>query len=227
MSMRARHVVAALPFSLLLACGGSSTPSPVDDPRDGGHRADASASAQRDSGTVQSDPGTKLTNVPTNPADEAAYSALAAQVASVEQLDAAGALATYPTAFQPLGYDASKAAQLDLIQNSAFALNANEQSALAKNGFVISRGHEYPTFLRGLAELYSEHLPLYVSADSLLESVHSSYDSILLDVERAMIIPELKKLLSGMLGRIPSSSGDATAKADMTVYLTVALALLD
>jgi hypothetical protein len=91
---------------------------------------------------------------------------------------------------------------------------------------VISTRREFPTFLRGLAEIYSEHLPLYVSADALLESVHSSYDNILLAVEHQMLIPTLSTLLENTHERIIASNASATVKADAEVYIATARSLL-
>jgi len=111
--------------------------------------------------------------------------------------DAAGALSgdsvasTYPTAFATLDYAPLSAQYLDRIQASALALTDGENAALAKNGFVISTGREFPTFVRGFAEIYSEHLPVYVSADAILESVHSAYDSMLLRMEQATVINDV------------------------------------
>ena len=98
---------------------------------------------------------------------------------------------------------------------------------LGQQGFVVSTRREFPTFLRGYAEIYTSHLPLYVSVDSILESVHSSYDQILLGVERAILIPELKALLTGMHGRIAASDAEASVKRDADFYLVIARGLLD
>jgi hypothetical protein len=160
--------------------------------------------------------------------DQQAFSALRARAEAAGKLDAAGARAAYPVQFRgPLDYDPNSAQYLDRIQGSALALSDGERSALGQNGFVISTRREFPTFLRGLAEIYSEHLPVYVSADALLEAVHSSYDELLLAFETKLLRGELRALLAGMRSRLPAAGADAAVKADTDVYLSVALGLLD
>jgi hypothetical protein len=79
--------------------------------------------------------------------------------------------------------------------------------------------------------MYAEHLPLYVSADALLEAVHVSYDTILLELEREMLVPDLSALLTGMRERLAegaaTSAFDDATRADVDVYLAVAQSLLD
>ncbi|HEX6245579.1 MAG TPA: DUF3160 domain-containing protein [Polyangiales bacterium] len=157
-----------------------------------------------------------------------AFQKLRAQAEVAQKLDAAGLRAAYPTKFQnPLGYDPSQAQFLDRIQASPLALNAGESAQLAKNGFVISTQREFPTFLKGLAGIYAEHLPLYVSADALLEAVHSSYDQILIQFESRSLIAELGALLKGMRTRLATIEGEAAALAGADLYLAVALGLLE
>src|SRR5690606_40996446 len=45
---------------------------------------------------------------------------------------------------------------------------------------------------------------LYVSADSILEAVHRSYDEILKALEMGALIPALGELLTGMRARLSS-----------------------
>lgn len=202
MNLPTRGIMHGLPLTLVLACGQTAYA-----------------------------PGAPLRTPPTLAADEAAYSALVTQTGAAQKLDAAGAAAAYPARFlDQLSYDPTQAAQLALIQGSALALSPGETAVLQKNGFVISTHRTYGTFLRGLAEIYSEHLPLYVSADTLLEAVHSSYDNMLLAVELASLIAELRALLEGMRERLASTPVSATvteqARADTDLYLAVALSLL-
>ncbi|MEY4512434.1 MAG: hypothetical protein RLZZ450_4556 [Pseudomonadota bacterium] len=172
-------------------------------------------------------PGTKLT-VTRPAADDAAFSALKSKVKAAEKLDAAGARAAYPTHFvEKLSYDPNTAGFLDRIQASALALSPSESQLLGSRGFAISQKRTFSTFLRGLAEIYAEHLPLYVTADALLESVHRSYDEILVRVEKQMVIPELRALLEGMQSRLPSADASVETRADADLYLAVALSLLN
>jgi hypothetical protein len=156
------------------------------------------------------------------------FDALKQQADAAATLDAHGALASYPTQFRAgLSYEPMAAAQLQTIQSSALALSDPELAKLAEHGFVVSTRREFPTFMRGLAEIYASHLPLYVSADALLESIHSSYDNILASVEARILIPDLHVLLIRMHDRLASSTADKALKAEVDVYLSVARGLLD
>ncbi|HMJ10853.1 MAG TPA: DUF3160 domain-containing protein, partial [Polyangiaceae bacterium] len=128
-----------------------------------------------------------------------------------------------------LGYDPLTALRLDLIQQSSLALGSAEQSALSKNGFVISERRHFPSFVYGYATLYMEDLPLYISADSILYAVHESYDAMLASLETAALIPALDQLLDSMRGALArgaASALSADARAHTDVYLSVAKSLL-
>jgi len=224
---------AVLSATVLLGCAGSR----VD-----GERADASDPVEGGKPALPVEAGKPTTSVdrgrPTLPgqavnavipaADEARFSALRGRADAASSLDGAGAAAAYPSRFQSaLGYDPLTSAYLDRIQASALALSSGEKAALGANGFVVSARREFPTFLRGLAEIYSEHLPVYISADALLESVHSSYDTILQTIEGAVLLPDVRALLAGMRSRLEARSADGASRADADLYLAVALSLLE
>jgi hypothetical protein len=160
-------------------------------------------------------------------AAELEFSTLKADVQRLRALDAPGLLAEYPLAQRAeLGYAPASAEFMDRVQASALALNDNELSVLGQNGFVISRRQQFPTFLRGYAAIYMEHLPVYVSADALLDSVHRSYEAILAAVETSVLAPELEELLTLMQAGVDGTNASAQTKADLRLYLEVATALL-
>jgi hypothetical protein len=126
-----------------------------------------------------------------------------------------------------LTYDPRSAAQLDLIQGSALALTEPELEQLGQNGFVISRDHEFPTFAYGYETIYGADLPVYISADSVLEALHRSYDDILKAIELASLIPNLGSLLDGMRANLAGASAlSSSARGDADFYLAVAKSLL-
>jgi len=88
--------------------------------------------------TPPPDPGVTVT--PTPPATEQVERAqVAAALAAVSGLDAAGVRSRFPAGFTTaLGYDPSAAANLPLIQASPLALNSAESAILKKNGFGFS-----------------------------------------------------------------------------------------
>ena len=220
----------------LVACESAAEPPPGQnpanpkpmDPKPGAPTAgtQAMAPAMPKAGSGSMKPGMIIPTIPPS-SDEERFGALREQADAAAAYDAQAALAAYPVRFRDrVSYDPGTSVGLDTIQGSALALDDRELGKLGEQGFVVSTRREFPTFLRGYAEIYSEHLPLYVSADSILESVHSSYDQILLGVERAILIPELDTLLSGMHGRIAASDADASVKRDADFYLLIARGLL-
>jgi hypothetical protein len=237
-----RHLSSKLSWLCLSAClcavvgceSGSADAGPSADPFNpgpGGKPNDPGAKPKTPSKNPTAlDPGAVLISSDPIAGSPSAlqFDALKEQADAAATLDAQGALAAYATNFRSgLSYDPGAADQLQTIQASALGLSDPELAKLREHGFVVSTKREFPTFLRGLAEIYSEHLPLYVSADALLESVHSSYDNILASVEAQILVPDLDRLLTGMHERLASSTADKAQKADVDVYLSVARGLLD
>jgi hypothetical protein len=133
----------------------------------------------------------------------------------------------YPNATAaPLGYEPSTALGLDTIQASALSLNGNELDTLSKNGLVISKRLDFPSFAYGYKSIYLEDLPVYVSADSILEAVHRTFDSLLKQTEEVVLVGELTQMLSGMHSRLVGSSLDVDTAKDADLYLTLAESLL-
>jgi len=177
-----------------------------------------------------SDPGTPI--VPTASVDETAErERVTAALSEVADLDAAGLEARYPAVFVPsLTYDPLAATNLDLIRGSKLGLNAAEEAVLEKQGLVISDRRRFPTFTYGYAALYADHLPLFVSADSILYAVHRSYDEMLKRLETSSLISELATLLAGMRAGLEGGTVaalGAEAGKDIDLYLAVAVGLLN
>lgn len=142
---------------------------------------------------------------------------------------AAGLASLYPVPGSGLGYDPSQAMYLDRLAKTTLALEPAERELLNKNGFYLSELHRFPSFVYGYETIYAYHLPLYVSADSILHAVHRSFDTILLSLESSVLSPEVDALLSGLRTRLAEGaggSGDAALRAEVDVYLAVALSLL-
>jgi hypothetical protein len=149
-------------------------------------------------------------------------------VAATRDLTAEQLLAQRAVSFRrDLGYGPLAAVNLDLVQGSALALDTTELAALAADGFTITDRHRYPHFAYGYQTIYSQDLPVFISADAILQAVHHSYDAILMAVERAALVPELETLLSSMRARLAGASTlDVETRGDVDLYLAVALSLL-
>lgn len=187
-----------------------------------GCASDAGEAVAPPEGTRFEGPAVPVTRTDEVPAELARALEVAAET------DGPALLAAHPPpAAAPLGYDARAAAGLELIQDSALALSADELDRLAEGGVVISTSKEFPSFAYGYKTIYSEDLPVYVSADSILEAVHRTFDQMLAAVEAEVLAGELGALLSGMRSRLPERISDPTLEADADLYLTVAQSLLE
>lgn len=174
-----------------------------------------------------SDPGTPVA-VALTADQQAELDLLRGLVAATSDLGADALLAGRTVPFRgDLGYDPLAAVNLDLVQGSALALDGAELAALGADGFVITDRHRYPHFAYGYQTIYSQDLPVFVSADSILQAVHQSYDAVLAAIEVAALVPELETLLVSMRTRLEAASGlDAETRADADLFLAVALSLL-
>ncbi len=195
-----------LSLGLFASCGDIETP--IGQPEPG----------------TQIDPGTKVKE-PTNENVDALLKSLQEDegMTSVDFLD------KYEVDFPgAISFVPSDADNMDLIQASALALTQTESDALDANGFVIAKSTEFPSFAHGYETIYMQDLPLFVSADSVLEAVHRSYDDILLQIELDVLIPALESLLVSMReNQTAALQGFAPdVQSDVDLYLTVALRLL-
>jgi hypothetical protein len=167
----------------------------------------------------------------TLPADrQAEADRLQAALTATAGLDAAGFTAQTALPFSAaLGYDPATALNLPLLQASALKLDGDELAALTARGFMISERKRYPSFTYGYESIYAQDLPLFVSADSILQAVHKSYDEILKAIERASLVGEVGAMLDTMRARLAATTPDAmgaSARKDADLYLAVATSLL-
>jgi hypothetical protein len=181
-------------------------------------------------GRLPSNPG--ITVTPTMSAEETAErQRIAGALSAVDGINKAGLATRYPAALATtLSYDPLAASNLALIRGSALGLSSAEEAVLKQNGFVISDRRRFPTFAYGYRSIYGDHLPLFISSDSILYAVHRSYDEMLKQLEIASLRPTLKALLMGLraeLGAGALTALGAETTRDLDLYLAVALGLLD
>lgn len=222
----------------MVACSGGSSPgAPTGDHPRITHPTNPYSDPGTSPGTNDPQPSepapvapgdTRLPELTGDEATLAHFDQLQADLKRLRGLSASELLDEYPIQqLTELGYTPSSAEFMDRIQASALSLDAGELAALDRNGFVISSRQQFPTFLRGYAAIYMEHLPVYVSADALLEAVHSSYDLILANLEQSILAPQLGALLDSMLAHVDGIDASAQTRADLRLYLEVAAGLLD
>lgn len=142
------------------------------------------------------------------------------------------ALAAPPTYAAKINFDPAKAQYFDEVK-TALNLSADELTLLQKNGFVATDRLAWDRFLEAYAWIYWKDLPVLVTTDSILQAVHQSYDDLLTDIERSILMPRLKTLLESTQQEIALERNANTVKEldalylDVAEYLSVALALLN
>lgn len=171
--------------------------------------------------------------------ESSAYDNLAQRLAVDARDDASSLARRYAVPFvDGLGYDPLAAPDVVRITESMLGGAGGPPTAgdratdalakLGRSGFVIGTGRAHPSFPMGYSWIYSEHLPVFISADMVLEAVHRSYDEILTALEREVLVPRLRRLLGGMADRLRDGAlqGSPEVAADVNFFLSVARALL-
>jgi hypothetical protein len=120
---------------------------------------------------------------------------------------------------------------------STFGLTVDQISALQNKGFVIlsgSTGDISTGFGSIFAKVYSKDLPVFFTADALLDPLYRSYDNILKAVEGTKLIPQMKSILDKTLTQFLTVKSSHAGQAgwsrqllDVEVFLSVAKALLN
>lgn len=128
--------------------------------------------------------------------------------------------------------DPSNAAYYDSI-DSIYNFTKGEKALLQNHGFFVSERLSYTSFGSAFENIYSRDLPVFVSADAILQPFHTSYDALLQQMEYTVLVPLLDTLLSRMYQAVPllaqrynSIPAMETMLKDLDVYLTVARVLL-
>ncbi|TYZ66358.1 hypothetical protein PybrP1_006955, partial [[Pythium] brassicae (nom. inval.)] len=127
-----------------------------------------------------------------------------------------------------------------------FRLQPREAQRLAREGVVVAQRLRAESFAEGYYRLYTDDLPVYVTADSLLHAWHRSFDAALVDIETLECLPVLARVLRAASARcheLLAERAGATAAAaagekeegddrytrvllDVDLFLAVALRLL-
>jgi hypothetical protein len=156
-----------------------------------------------------------------------------AQTLAIDAQDDADSLARrYAVPFSSeLGYDPLAAPGLSKIIDSMLGdsmARANGVATLGRTGFVIGTSRTAPSFPLGYSWIYAEHLPVFISADMVLEAVHRSYDDILTAIEQEVLEPRLRRMLAGMADRLGRGMllDEPEVAGDIHFFLSVARALL-
>jgi hypothetical protein len=118
--------------------------------------------------------------------------------------------------------------------HSRFQLTSDELDYLEQNFFMVSERLGSHDWASAFIDIYSNDLPLFLSTDFLLTTLHNSYDAILQTLEWQFLEPNLKDLLHAMYEEFPSlvntyANDDRFHEIlkDVDLYISVALSLAE
>lgn len=126
----------------------------------------------------------------------------------------------------------SKIAYLDSMKN-VFQLTPTEISLINKNGFVVT-DRTYNSIGSAFLDIFHDDLPVFISADAILHSMHFSYNNILTFMEENIFIDSIRNITESIKNEIPKLDAkygnDPLIKQsllDLDIYLSVPLKILD
>src|SRR5437867_3522998 len=83
-----------------------------------------------------------------------------------------------------------------------FRLTTNEFPVFITNGFVVVPRLGSYSFADVFYKIFSDDLPVFVSADAILQAWHRSYISMLEELEETILAPRLQGLVQSMAGSV-------------------------
>jgi len=152
------------------------------------------------------------------PADPLGYSAaFDVEIARIGQITPQQFAERYPDTAKylaKLSWDATKAKFFDAfmtdpatlsqkVRNMDFRMNEAELAVLKQNGFVVSEGLGTRSFGEQFYRIYSRDLPVFISADALLQAWHHTYDHMLMELEEVYFTTVLDEMLAAMAKELP------------------------
>lgn len=117
---------------------------------------------------------------------------------------------------------------LDVV-TERYGLTAKERAMLYESGMVVLSRVQFPSFGEAMHEIHRQELPLFVSADAVLQAVFRSHEATLLAAERVAadrIAEILDKAHATLGGEAKGKRYDADAAKDADLFLGVARSLL-
>ena len=111
-------------------------------------------------------------------------------------------------------------------------LNDAELAMLKRNGFVVSERLGTRSFGEQFYKVYSRDLPVFISADAMLQAWHHTYDSMLMELEETYFSATLDEMLTAMAKELPrakSQYGDGILSeclTDADFFIATARSLL-
>lgn len=113
-----------------------------------------------------------------------------------------------------------------------FRLNPTEFAVFQTNGFVVSQRLERRSFADVFYDIYTDDLPVFVTADSVLQAWHRSLVTMLAEIEETCFHQTLSNLVVSMSAQVPALWAQAAGTPmtngvlDADYFLAVARSLV-
>ncbi|MGE5364488.1 MAG: DUF3160 domain-containing protein [Bacteroidota bacterium] len=115
-----------------------------------------------------------------------------------------------------------------------YSLTEYEKELIGKNGFMVSQRLSYNSFMEVFADIFHKDMPLFISTDAILHSIHMSYDMMLMHSEFQYLIPNLRNYLTRLKTALPilekkyaSIPAMKTSLMDYDVFISVPMKIFD
>lgn len=133
-----------------------------------------------------------------------------------------------PTFESELGYDPLEAEGLGAIDSSPLGgMDDEARATLSEHGFVIRRDVRFRSFVLALVAIYEQDLPLYISADAVLDAMHRSFRDLLIFLEGEELWRRLGAMLDELRVGLATAPLSDSVRDGLDWYLAVAASLLD
>jgi len=114
--------------------------------------------------------------------------------------------------------------KLDVEKHKVFQLS--NTSKLQQEHLFIDRSllqndkyyRRINNFVRFYDEMYSDHLPVFITTDSFLHAWHKTFDNILIDLEQSYMYPILEKLLMNTINDLKNIQEFNEHIIDVIIY---------
>jgi hypothetical protein len=120
---------------------------------------------------------------------------------------------------------------LDSVQ-SKYKLTSTELDMLKRNNFVVTERKSFMNFGYALRDIFNKDLPVFLTTDAVLYTLHLSYDAILVKIEKTSFEPVIKEAIAKLRSAYPAlklkyaNSGLDENLADVDLYLSVAESMI-
>ena len=116
--------------------------------------------------------------------------------------------------------------------DAKYQLTGYEKELLKHNHFMVTERLRKNSWAYSFIDIYSKDLPLFISSDFILYTLHSSYDAILMHLEHKILEPNLQELLKSMYNsfntlydKYSDDNRLITSLEDVDLYISVAYSL--